>query len=73
MVQILCQQQIIILSGVFSGISLRIFEYFDLILEYDSKRVNGGVKAKLFNHLNILVGALDLKDISGGISYSFQL
>ena len=59
--------------GLFGGSSLRLFEYFDLILEYDSKRLNGGIKAKLFNHFNMLLGAIDFKYVSGGISYSFQL
>lgn len=59
--------------GVFGGFSFRFLKHFDLILEYDAKRVNGGIKAKLFNHLNILVGAIDFKYLSGGISYSFQL
>lgn len=59
--------------GVFCGLTFRLFEYFDLILEYDSKRVNGGLKAKFFNHFNLLVGSLDFKNVSGGISYSFQL
>ena len=59
--------------GLFGGAAFRVFQYLDLLIEYDTKRMNGGVKAKLFNHLNLLIGALDFKYISSGISFSFQI
>lgn len=59
--------------GIFGGLSLSVMDSVELIFENDSTRSNGAVKAKLFGHLNIVIGILKFKNISGGLSYSFYL
>ncbi len=59
--------------GIFGGVSVKILDSVYFIIEYDSKRSNGAVRTQLFNHLNILIGFLEFKNISGGLSYSFFL
>lgn len=59
--------------GVFGGVSLTIMDSVELIFESDSKRSNGAIRTKLFNRINLLIGVLEFKNISGGLSYSFFL
>jgi len=59
--------------GVFGGFSISVLNSVHFIVEYDSERTNGAIKAKLFDHLNVLIGILEFKNISCGLSYSFFL
>jgi len=59
--------------GIFGGTSIHFFNLFDVIAEYDAIRFNTALRTKLYNKINLIIGFLDLKDVSGGISFSFVL
>ncbi|MFA5804213.1 MAG: YjbH domain-containing protein [Melioribacteraceae bacterium] len=59
--------------GFFGGMSIKFFNSLELMTEYDGKRVNGGLRLKLFDHISILCGYINYKYFSGGASFSFQL
>jgi len=44
-----------------------------VFFEYDVDRLNGGVRLRLFNHLNILAGILEFDKFSGGVGINFVL
>ncbi|MEJ5352667.1 MAG: YjbH domain-containing protein [Melioribacteraceae bacterium] len=59
--------------GLFGGISLSVLNNLELITEYDAERFNSAVRLTLLKHIKILAGLMNLKDFSGGISYSMVL
>ena len=59
--------------GLFGGVSWSPGRFVDLMLEYDSERVNGGLRLYLLNHVALLVGLENFDSMSGGLSYKFRL
>lgn len=45
----------------------------EALLEYDTKRINYGVRTLWFKHLSTYICLYDCKHLSGGLSYSIQL
>jgi len=60
-------------DGVFGGTSLSFNQYFRLMLEFDSRRINAGAQLVLFKHLYATAGLLRFDSFSGGLSYKFIL
>ena len=61
------------LVGVFGGLDARINRFVRLMMEYDAERVNVGVRLELLSHIEIDLVLLDMKAVSGGVSFSFKL
>lgn len=61
------------LSGILSGVNLKLWNNLEIFGEYDGKYYNAGTRVKIFNHLILLGGINQLKYFSGGISYFFNL
>lgn len=59
--------------GFFGGVSLKFYDYIELMTEYDSKYFNGGFRLILFDHLKFLAGLLRFRNFSGGAALNFQL
>ena len=59
--------------GYFGGVSLKAFNIFDLIAEYDAERFNGGIRIRLFDHVNILAGWGGFSYFMGGASVVFKI
>ena len=62
--------------GLFGGISADfsiLNTPISLLFEHDAERFNAGIRLTFFDHIKLLVGAMDMKYLSGGLSYSFQL
>lgn len=59
--------------GLFGGVSVELWEYFILIFEYDSDKINCGFSVLIFDHLQIIGSILNFDNITGGISYRFNL
>jgi hypothetical protein len=62
-------------NGILAGVRFNPSFYcpLSIIAEYDTKYVNLGVSALLFNHLNLQCFVTDFKALSAGISYRIQL
>ena len=59
------------LEGVFGGLSIahQDFSNYELILEYDSRDINAGIKALFWNRLQLLALVREMKYLEGSISY----
>ena len=57
---------------LFYGVSLRMLNHLELMIENDSRNTNAGVRLSIFN-LSATVGLMSLKNISGTINYTIQL
>lgn len=60
-------------AGPFGGIAVAPSSNVRLLAEYTSSRVNVGLDAGPFRGMRILVGWMDFRAVSGGVSYSFVL
>lgn len=60
----------ILLSKSFDAESHYICE---MMIENDTKNMNAGLRIKIFDYFSVLVGFINMKNLSGGISLSFQL
>lgn len=61
------------LIGLFGGVS---FNYKDMVMtmiEYDTEKINCGIKLKLFNSLYLTGALLDMKALTGGINFKIFL
>lgn len=58
-------------KGVFGGVSYRpaFLKPLEVMAEYDSKAVNMGVSARLFDHFSLYAYCYDFKTVAGGIRY----
>ena len=58
-------------KGVFGGVSYRpaFLKPLEVMAEYDSKVVNVGVAARLFDHFSLYAYCYDFKTVAGGIRY----
>ena len=58
-------------KGVFGGVSYRpaFLKPLEVMAEYDSKVVNMGVSARLFDHFSLYAYCYDFKTVAGGIRY----
>lgn len=59
--------------GVFGGLSMEYGDIATLLLEYDTKKVNGGMRFEFFRHVQILLALLNMDSFSAGASVSFSL
>ncbi|MBD3182434.1 hypothetical protein GF312_09095 [Candidatus Poribacteria bacterium] len=59
--------------GGFGGISISPKSYITVMCEYDSKKINSGIRISLFKKLDFLLTLLNMDTFSGGISYNFKL
>ena len=66
--------------GFFGGAELFAPSFFSLILEYDAKKVNGGIRLNLFKHFKCTVALLEMDKVycyrgslGLGIKYYFVL
>ena len=58
-------------KGVFGGVSYRpaFLKPLEVMAEYDSKVVNVGVSARLFDHFSLYAYCYDFKTVAGGLRY----
>lgn len=59
--------------GMFGGLSFTFLNSIELMGEYDAERFNAGLRIKLFKHIKLLGGFMDLKHFSGGAAVSWEL
>ncbi len=59
--------------GLFGGVSLSPKPFITFMIEYDSEKVNCGMRLSILNHLDLLAGLLHFDTFSGGVSYKFEL
>lgn len=59
-------------EGFFYGLSLGVFKIGEIMIENDSKEFNGGIRVNIWN-FSSTIGAMDMKYLSGTLSYSFKL
>lgn len=64
-----------VFDGLFGGveISSNQLPFLSLVGEYDSKGFNAAIKAFMLDHVHISFGLLNMQDLSGFITYSFNL
>jgi hypothetical protein len=59
--------------GLFGGISMKYKDFMTFMLEYDTEKINGGMRFVFFRHIQVLVALLNMNSFCGGMSYSFTL
>lgn len=64
-----------IFDGFFGGFELTAIQYpfLTFVGEYDSESFNIAIKTTLFDHLHFAVGLLNVKALSGFVTYRFNL
>lgn len=62
-------------DGVIASLQFRPdwFKAGTIGIEYDSKGINVGIQALLFNHVNLYVFTRDFTELSAGISYQYTI
>ena len=62
-------------NGILAGVRFNpsFYRPLSIITEYDTKHINLGASALLFNHLSLQCFIINFKDFSAGISYRIQL
>jgi hypothetical protein len=65
----------LVFEGIFGGVEFTPsrFYYATFVIEYDSDMFNAAIKTNLLRHLQLAIGLLDMKAISGFLTYSFNL
>lgn len=61
------------LRGVFGGMSVTPVRQADVLVEYDSRTVNGGVRVRVLRFAEVLAGLQGFDRFTGGIALSVQL
>ena len=61
------------LLGIFGGLDAQFSEHVTLMAEYDTKKVNAGVRMHLFSHLGVDLLLMGMKALGGGLYWSFDL
>jgi hypothetical protein len=59
--------------GLFGGLSISVHESIACMLEYDDKKMNGGLQVILFNHVQMTCAFLNFDSLSGNLCYRFIL
>jgi hypothetical protein len=59
--------------GLFGGLSMKYRDFATIMLEYDTEKINGGMRLVFFRHVQILLALLNMNSFSGGASYVFTL
>lgn len=59
--------------GLFGGIEARITDHLIAMAEYDTKKVNAGVRLRFLSHINVDLALMGMRDFGGGVSFSFSL
>lgn len=59
--------------GPFGGVSFRVVQHGELLLEYDADRVNAGVRVELLDHFRGVLAVQGLRAIIAGASILLQL
>ena len=61
------------LVGAFGGFDAKINKLVTLMMEYDTERVNIGARVSFLSHIRIDIVLLDMRAVSGGLSFCFSL
>jgi hypothetical protein len=59
--------------GLFGGLEINWSGKISYMLEYDTRRINAGLRFNLIPHLGVDVCLLSMKDLSAGLNFSFTL
>jgi hypothetical protein len=59
--------------GLFGGISIFYLKTVGLLLEYDTKKINGGVQIFILNHFQATIAFVGFNSISGGLNFKMNL
>ncbi len=59
--------------GIFSGLEINWKSNFTYMLEYDSQKLNTGIRFWLYRYLNFDIDLLNMKNLSGSFNFSFRL
>jgi len=59
--------------GLFGGLEISWKEALYYMLEYDSQKINSGFRFRLHPHFNFDLHFLNMKNLSGGLNFSFNL
>ena len=59
--------------GLFGGFEIQWKEKIVYMLEYDTQRINTGLRFRLKRYLDFDVCLLNMRDLSGGVNFSFDL
>lgn len=60
-------------NGFFGGSKITFFENYSLLVEYDSRVWNGGVRLNLFGHFSATLALIKMKYPSGNINLSITI
>ena len=61
------------LVGVFGGFDAKLNKFVTVMTEYDAERVNIGTRLNFLPHTKIDIVLLDMRAVSGGLSFGFSL
>jgi len=59
--------------GTFGGLELNYHNFITFMLEYDTKRINSGVRVRINSSLYFDIDMLNMEDLSGSMNVSFRL
>lgn len=59
--------------GVFGGLDIQWFNILVCMLEYDTEKINIGLRVKLNPYFNIDIDFLNMEELSGSMNLSFRL
>jgi hypothetical protein len=60
-------------NGFFGGSKITFFENYSLLVEYDSRVWNGGIRLNLFGHISTTLALIKMKYPSGNINLSITI
>lgn len=60
-------------EGYFGGTKLTFYENYSLLLEYDSRVWNGGIRINLFGHIYSTLALIKMKYPSGNLNFSITI
>lgn len=61
------------LVGLFSGVDVKLNKKIDLVVEYDTDKLNYGIRLGFLKHSKLLIALLNFDTFSGGLSYGFKI
>ena len=59
--------------GIFAGIELTVIKEISLMAEYDAQYFNIGARLNLFSHLQTFITCMNGRELSGGLSFCWNL
>ncbi len=60
-------------TGIFGGVLFKLNSFADLMLEFDSEKINGGARVLIFNRIRLLFSMIHFDVFSFGASYRFSI